>query len=51
MDNKFEILNEILDLFLTEYHYIPQYPVKLHVLYIKMKCLIISIISAIGLYI
>ena len=23
MDNKFEILNEILDLFLTEYHYIP----------------------------
>ena len=51
MDNKFEILNEILDLFLTEYHYIPQYPVKLHILYIKMKCLIISIISAIGLYI
>lgn len=30
MNNKFEILNEILDLFLTEYHYIPHVFNTLH---------------------
>ena len=50
MDNKFEIMNEILNLFLTEYHYIP--PVFSETSHpVHMKCLIISIISAIGLYI